>query len=230
MKISTFIVNNIKEEMSYKNSLLVRVVRKIKRILFPPFTPEKIRANKLKKDYEYLISCGVDTQPGYVELFGHPIIYVAPNAHIRMGKGVVIISDSQYNHSGINHPAILSAEVPGAEIILEDGVGLSGSSIVAVQQIHIGANTMLGANTNIYETDFHPSDSTLRKNQKSILEAPHAPIHIGKNCWLASNVTVLKGVTIGDDVVVGAMSLVNKNIPDKCIAAGIPANVIKMNS
>lgn len=215
--------------MNHNKSILFRAARKIKRLILPPLSQEEIRDKKLQQDYEYLVSCGVDTQPGYVELFGRPIIFVAPNAHIRMGKGVIIISDSQYNHSGINHPAILSAEVPGAEIVLEDGVGLSGSSIVAVQQIHIGANTMLGANTNIYETDFHPSDSALRKNQKSILSAPHAPIHIGNNCWLASNVTVLKGVTIGDDVVVGAMSLVNKNIPDNCIVAGIPAKIINQN-
>ena len=54
-----------------------------------------------------------------------------------------------------------------------------------------------------------------------------APVYIGKQCWIAANSTILKGVTIGDESVVGAMSLVNKDIPAKVLAAGVPAKVIR---
>ncbi len=55
-----------------------------------------------------------------------------------------------------------------------------------------------------------------------------ASVKIGNNVWLGSEVTILKGVTIGDNAVIGAKSLVTKNIPANCIAAGVPAKVIRM--
>lgn len=180
-------------------------------------------------DYEYLISQGVETEKGYVKLIGKPIIYKNDGAKIIIGKGVTLVSDVAYNEAGINHPVIISASAPGAEIIIHDGVGMSGTSIVATKRIEIGENTALGANTNIYDTDFHSCKYEDRIKQKSIEDAPAAPIFIGKHSWLASNVTVLKGVTIGENVVVGAMSLVNKSIPANKIAAGVPAKIISDN-
>ena len=180
-------------------------------------------------DYEYLISQGVETEKGYVKLIGKPIIYKKEGAKIIIGKGVTLVSDVAYNEAGINHPVIISASAPGAEIIIHDGVGMSGTSIVATKRIEIGENTALGANTNIYDTDFHSCKYEDRIKQKSIEDAPAAPIFIGKHSWLASNVTVLKGVTIGENVVVGAMSLVNKSIPANKIAAGVPAKIISDN-
>lgn len=53
------------------------------------------------------------------------------------------------------------------------------------------------------------------------------PIVIGKNVWIGSNSTVLGGVTIGDNAIIGAGSLVNKDVPQNIIAAGVPAKIIK---
>lgn len=202
---------------------IYRVFRKVYRVFFPSPSHEELLRRKRIADYNFLISKGVETELGYVTLYGEPLISKVANSRIVMGKGVVIISDSHYNRSGINHPTIFATEASGAEIIIGDGVGLSGSSIVAVEKVEIGKNTMLGANTNIYETDFHCMDAIERLNQKNILEAKHAPIYIGEQCWLASNVTVLKGVRIGDRAVIAAMSLVNKDVPDDLVVAGIPA-------
>ena len=55
----------------------------------------------------------------------------------------------------------------------------------------------------------------------------HLPIQIGHRVWCGFNVTILAGATIGDDVVIGAGSIVTKNIPSNSIAAGIPAKVVK---
>lgn len=206
-----------------------RGFRKIFRIFFPVPNHQELLRRKQLSDYKFLISKGVETELGYVTLYGEPFITKVNNSRIVMGKGVVIISDSQYNRSGINHPTVIATEAPGAEIIISDGVGMSGSSIVAVEKIEIGNDTMLGANTNIYETDFHCIDANQRLNQKDILDAKHSPIHIGKQCWLASNVTVLKGVKIGDRAVVGAMSLVNKDVPADAVVAGVPAKTIYIN-
>ena len=54
-----------------------------------------------------------------------------------------------------------------------------------------------------------------------------APIHIGKNVWLGANVTVLGGVTIGDNAVVAAGAVVTNDIPHNALAAGVPARVIR---
>ena len=209
-----------------KKSFIRRVARKVKRAFFPPPTAEELRLRKQMDDYEYLVQQGVDTQPGYVQLYGKPIIHIAPGGRIVMEEGVVLISSSEYNWAGINHPVVLSAD-EGAEIILHKKVGLSGSSIVAVEHVEIGEGTKLGANTNVYDTDFHPSAADERLHQKSILDAPHAPVNIGRHCWVAANSTVLKGVTMGDNVVVSAMSLVNKDAPDNVLMGGVPAKVIK---
>jgi acetyltransferase-like isoleucine patch superfamily enzyme len=209
---------------------IYRGFRKIYRIFFPAFSHQELLQRKQLEDYKFLINKGVETELGYVTLYGEPLILKVKNSRIVMGKGVVIISESLYNRSGINHPTVIATEAPGAEIIIGDGVGMSGASIVAVERIEIGDDTMLGANTNIYETDFHCMDSKQRLNQKDILEAKHAPIYIGKQCWIAANVTVLKGVNIGDRAVVGAMSLVNKDILNDEVVAGVPAKTIITNN
>jgi len=54
-----------------------------------------------------------------------------------------------------------------------------------------------------------------------------APVKIEDDCWLGANVVVLKGVTLGKGVIIGANSVVTRSIPPFCIAAGIPAKVIK---
>ena len=52
-------------------------------------------------------------------------------------------------------------------------------------------------------------------------------ITIGNNCWIGQNVRIQKGVTIGDNSVIGACSVVTKSIPANCVAVGIPAKVVK---
>lgn len=53
-------------------------------------------------------------------------------------------------------------------------------------------------------------------------------IHIGKNCWIGANTVVLDGVTIGNDTIVGAGSVVSKDLPAYSIAVGNPARILKM--
>lgn len=188
---------------------------------------EELIRRKQQADYDYLRSRGVETELGYVYLVGNPMIERGEGARIIIGKGVILVSESTYNTAGINHPVILSAEGPNSVIRIEDGVGISGASIVTCSEISIGEGTMIGANCNIYGTDFHCVEADKRLAQSSSADAPTAPIKIGKRCWLASNVTVLKGVTIGNEAVVGAMSLVTKDVGEKLLVAGIPAQEVR---
>lgn len=207
-----------------------KVFRKLKKVFQKPQPPIDWDEKKRKDDFEFLISQGVETEYGYVALGGLPIIQKHPNSKIIIGKGVTLLSDSSYNAAGINHPVILATYAENAIIELKDGCGMSGTSIVSVNKVQVGYNTMLGVNTNLYDTDFHPVDSIKRNSQKSILEAESAPIVIGDNVWVGANSTVLKGVAIGNNSVVGAYSLVNKNIGENELHVGVPAKFKKIVS
>jgi maltose O-acetyltransferase len=94
---------------------------------------------------------------------------------------------------------------------------------VATKSIVIGNGCQIGDLVAIYDTDFHEINPATRNNSTGEC----APVHIGNNVWLGSRVIVLKGVTIGDNSVVAAMSVVTKSLPTNCIAAGVPAKVVK---
>lgn len=187
-------------------------------------TKEELESRKRKTDYDFLSKSGVETEPGWVEMVGVPIIDKFANSEMRIGKGVTLVSDSTYNVAGVNHPVIISTMAEGAKIVLHDGVGISGGSIVTSSTIEIGENTQLGVNCNIWGTDFHSIDASERKRGNG---AKSAPIKIGKDCWIGANVTVLKGVAIGDGAVIGTGSVVTKDVPANVLAAGNPAKVIK---
>lgn len=177
-------------------------------------------------NYAYLKYHGVETQYGYVTLIGLPIIKRHQNSRILIGNGVTLISTSNGNVAGINHPVVLATLKENAIIELVGDNGISGSAIVAKSNIYLGKGAGLGINTSVYDTDFHPVSPELREKNWSNNEKVQKVI-IEENVWLAANVMVLKGVTIGKGSVVGAKSLVNKTIPANCLYAGNPAKFIK---
>ena len=88
--------------------------------------------------------------------------------------------------------------------------------------IYVGDNTMLGPNV-VLATAGHPILPSLREKAYQY----NAPVRIGKNCWLGAGVIVLPGVTIGDNTVIGAGSVVTKDIPANVVAAGNPCRILR---
>ena len=88
--------------------------------------------------------------------------------------------------------------------------------------IYIGSHTMIGPGV-IIATAGHPVLPLLREQEYQY----NAPIHIGSNCWLGAGVIVLPGVTIGDNTVIGAGSVVTKDIPSDVVAVGAPCRVMR---
>lgn len=88
--------------------------------------------------------------------------------------------------------------------------------------IHVGDHTMFGPNVTLV-TAGHPILPRLRE----LVYQFNAPIHIGKNCWLGAGVTVLPGVSVGDNSVIGAGSVVTKDIPANVVAFGTPCKVVR---
>ena len=88
--------------------------------------------------------------------------------------------------------------------------------------INIGKNVYIAPNVAIY-TIYHPIGYTMRNKKIDILK----PVTIKDNTWICGNVTILPGVTIGSGCVIGANSLVTKDIPDNSLAYGSPARVVR---
>ena len=95
-------------------------------------------------------------------------------------------------------------------------------TLVDDTHIYVGDYTMFGPNVTV-ATAGHPILPESRQQGYQY----NAPVHIGKNCWLGSGVIVLPGVTIGDNVVVGAGSIVTKDLPDNVVAVGNPCKVLR---
>jgi maltose O-acetyltransferase len=89
--------------------------------------------------------------------------------------------------------------------------------------ISIGKDCLIGTSLQIYDTDFHTTDPALRHK-----EVPKpCRVIVGDNVFIGSDVTILKGVHIGNNCVVGAGSVVTKSFPDNLLIAGNPASKIR---
>jgi maltose O-acetyltransferase len=104
------------------------------------------------------------------------------------------------------------------KIKIGENVGLADTYIIAHAPISIGENCSFSYRNMIISTthDINNFNKLIAK-----------PIRIGNNCWITTNVTILGGVTIGDNTIIGAGSVVTKDIPSNVFAAGNPCQVIK---
>lgn len=109
----------------------------------------------------------------------------------------------------------------GGELILNGGYFNSDVKIRCHKKITIGENAKISHDVTIMDSDAHQIDYDGYQMTE--------PIEIGKNVWIGTKSTILKGVKIGDGAIIAAGSVVTKSIPANCIAAGVPARVIKEN-
>lgn len=160
-----------------------------------------------------------------VRLIGLPFIFRFPGSEIEIGDGCLIRSNFWSNLIGLYQRTIIIAKA-GGKIKIGNDVGISGSTIYAWTGITVGDRTMIGANCKLLDSDLHPLDPDDRRANNS--EAVKtSPIMIGSDCFIGCNTLILKGVTIGDGAVIGAGSVVTKDVPSFSVAAGNPAKVIR---
>lgn len=157
-------------------------------------------------------------------VFGKPILQRHRNSTWQLGAGLELRSSAGSNPVGLLRPVILSTRAANAVLRIGDDCGLSGVSIVAVERVEIGHRVLLGANAVISDTDFHPLDPEARRRDSGA--GHHAPVIIGDDVFVGMNALILKGVTIGPGSVVGAGSVVTRDVPEGAIVAGNPARII----
>lgn len=100
-------------------------------------------------------------------------------------------------------------------------------SFAMSSRIEIGDDCLIAAGTRIQDNDGHPLDPAARLRKEKVPLENIRPVRIGSNVWIAPNCTILKGVTIGDNAVIGAGSVVTKDVQAFELVAGVPARRLR---
>lgn len=193
-----------------------KALRKIKeRLLSKAYTP----VTKM-----FFVLNGIECESG-LHCCGIPQVYVTRRGKVRIGENFRVNSGSNHNIIGRQGRTIIWSE--GA-ITIGNNVGISNSALICRNEIIIEDDVTIGGNCVVYDTDFHPVNPSARLNdQADIEQAASSPVIIRQNTFIGAHSTILKGVEIGENSVIGACSLVAKSIPPNEIWAGNPAIKIR---
>lgn len=159
------------------------------------------------------------------KFYGVPILQKYRGSTLAIGDQLSLRSIPHSNALGPFHPVILSTRRPGAQLVIGRGFGMTGGTLCAEQSITIGNDVWVGGNCTITDTDFHPLDLEMRLSRP--LDGATAPVVIEDGVFIGMQSLILKGVRIGARSVIGAGSVVTRDIPPGVIAAGNPARVIR---
>lgn len=166
---------------------------------------------------EYFLAPRCESLGNY-HTFMKPWYTMISGPNIRIGKCVTIISEPEQR----TRISVWGMEPGKGKITIGDYVLISpGSRISACHAVEIGDATMLANGVYITDSDWHTIYDRVKRPEEP------TPVMIGKNVWLGDHCTILKGVRIGDNSIVGANSVVTRDVPPDVIVAGNPARVVK---
>ncbi len=116
--------------------------------------------------------------------------------------------------------------IVGHDAVLTIGAGTffnEGSSVLCFITTTIGPGCAIASGVRIHDSDVH------KLVQNTADTSPHAPVHIGGNCWIGANALILKGAHLGDGSVVAAGAVVTSKVPPRSLVAGVPARIMREN-
>jgi acetyltransferase-like isoleucine patch superfamily enzyme len=143
------------------------------------------------------------------------------------GEGEIIIGNN-VNISGRIGVAFNDRQdnIPG--LVIGDDVFMGHfSSFAVAEKIEIGDNCHISSGVKIFDNDGHPLNPSERKEGFPVTKERIKPVKLCNNVWVGANAIILKGVTIGENSIVGAGAVVTGDLPPNCIAAGNPAVLIR---
>lgn len=150
--------------------------------------------------------------------FMKPWYTVISGPNIRLGHSATVVAEPD-SHVRIG---VWGREPGSGSITIGDAVMISpGVRISASDNITIGHGCMMANGVYITDCDWHGIYDRMNRDPEP------KPVTIGDNVWIGDRATVLKGVSIGDNSVIAACSVVTKNVPANVVVAGNPARVIK---
>jgi acetyltransferase-like isoleucine patch superfamily enzyme len=162
-----------------------------------------------------------------VYFIGKPIVSLASGSLISLGPRTVLASKSEMTALGVNHPVVLRTLRPDARLEIGSDVGISGGTICAAFSVRVGDGCLIGANTTIVDTNFHPIASRARRYALPPEPNPGDGITIGRNVFIGTGAVILPGTNIGDDAAIGAGAVVKGQIAPGMTVAGNPAKEIR---
>lgn len=142
---------------------------------------------------------------------------------LSIGDNVKLFSGYS-NYVGASSPIAIKV-LPDGCLKIGDDCGISNSTIICSQSINILPGTFIGGGCKIYDTDFHQLDPTARAANQG--EIGVSPINIGPRAFIGAHSTILKGVSIGEGSVIGAGSLVSRDIPPFEVWGGVPVKKLR---
>lgn len=169
-----------------------------------------------------------------LRIYNRIFLAIHHNSQIIIGNNFTFTNGSAFNPISRNILGSIHTQ-DGAKINIGNNVGISSSCIWAKENITIGNNVKIGSDTIILDNDAHNLDHKIRNSEQvnekgeSIdgLTAASAPIIIKDGALIGTRCIILKGVTIGENTIIGSGSIVTKSIPDNCIAGGNPCKIIR---
>ena len=140
------------------------------------------------------------------------------------GPGTVIFGDDCAVYSGVMQVTTPWTHTPEAVIRFGNRVMLSGTRLGCTELIEVADDAGL-SDGRIMDNDFHRIDARSAR-ERANSPGRSKPVRIGRNAWLGTDAMILKGVTLGDNAVVGARAVVANNVPANAIVFGNPARVV----
>lgn len=158
-------------------------------------------------------------------IFGMPVIQRHRGSRIELGDRLELRSWPASNPLTPVHRVVFATRTSHAEIRVGHDCGFTGSTLVAAVRIEIGDRVLVGANSTIVDTDFHPLDPETRR--RDINAGRSAPVVIEDDVFIGMSCLILKGVRIGRGSVVGAGTVVTCDVPAGATVVGNPAVLVR---
>jgi acetyltransferase-like isoleucine patch superfamily enzyme len=152
---------------------------------------------------------------------GRPIVSRCAGSTVHIGPGFRCYNSQRANLMACPQPSVIRTLAPQANLVIGPNVAISAAVIVAARLIEIGSGTQIGSGAVIVDNDFHTRDAVGQWGDLDVAEA--RPVRIGARVFVGARAMILKGVTIGDDAVIGAGAVVTKSVPERHLAVGNPA-------